>query len=132
MRRFASVVLALVALLAGVVYAQGVRATIVGRVVDESGGVIPGAQVSITNDGTNETRIAQTDSDGNYVIPELVPGQYTLTVEIPGFKKELRRGITLETSMRARMDVKLKVGEVSETVEVSSEAPLIQSGTMAL
>jgi hypothetical protein len=113
-------------------YAQGVRATILGRVSDESGAVVPGAQVTITNVGTNEGRTTQTDSGGGYVIPQLLPGEYTLAVEITGFKKEIRKGIVLETGQEARLDVALKVGNVSETIEVTAESPLIQSENMAI
>src|SRR5262245_48254382 len=118
--------------LGSVLYAQGVRATILGRVSDESGAVVPGAQVTITNVGTNEARTTQTETGGGYVIPQLLPGEYMLAVEITGFKKEIRKGIVLETGQEARLDVVLKVGNVSETIEVTAESPLIQSENMAI
>ncbi len=113
-------------------YGQGTRATVTGRVADESGAVVPGAKVTITNVGTNEARATQTDSTGDYVVPQLLPGEYTIAVELTGFKKEVRRGIVLETGHQARIDITLKVGNVAETVDVTSEAPLIQSENMAL
>jgi hypothetical protein len=112
--------------------AQGVRASLLGHVTDESGAAVPGAQVTITNAGTNETRTTETDASGNYVVPQLLPGEYTLSVELTGFKKEIRKGIVLETGQEARIDVSLKVGSVAETIEVSAESPLIQSESMAI
>src|SRR5206468_13097127 len=61
--------------------AQGVRATIVGRVTDDTGAVVPGANITITNTGTNESRSVIANENGEYAIPQLAPGQYTLTVE---------------------------------------------------
>src|SRR5262249_22248817 len=77
-------------------------------------------------------RTGESDATGNYVIPQLMPGEYVLSVEITGFKKEIRRGIVLETGQQARIDVTLRVGNVAETIEVSAESPLIQSESMAL
>ncbi len=134
MKRYAAVFLLLAGMLlyASSLSGQGVRATITGQVVDESGAVVPGASVTITNDGTNESRATQTDSSGNYVIPQLLPGEYSLMVEMKGFRKEVHRGIALETNQQARLDITLKVGNVTESVEVTAEAPLVQSENMAL
>jgi hypothetical protein len=119
-------------LFAVALYGQGVRATILGRVMDESGAVLPGATVTITNVGTNEARSTLTELSGDYVIPQLLPGEYRLTAEMTGFKKEVRHGIVLETGQQARLDITLKVGDVTETIDVTSEAPLVQSENMAL
>ena len=108
------------------------RASLTGRVSDESGAVIPGAKITLVNLGTNDTRAFQADASGVYAFPQLAPGEYSLTVEVTGFKKEVRRGIALETGQDARIDLTLKVGNVNETVDVTSEAPLIQSENMAM
>src|SRR5215467_1808686 len=105
--------------------AQGVRATIVGRVADDTGAVVPGAKITITNVGTNESRSAVANDNGEYAIPQLSPGQYTLTVEYAGFNTVVRSGIVLETNQEARFDVVLKVGTITEEVEVSAAAPLV-------
>lgn len=112
--------------------AQGVRATLVGHVMDESGAAVPSATVTITNTGTNQSRVVPTDGSGNYVIPQLLPGDYVLTVEATGFRKEIHRGLVLETGQEARLDITLKLGTVAEVVEVSAEAPLIQSENMSI
>src|SRR5262245_33651800 len=90
--------------------AQGVRATIVGRVTDDTGAVIPGANITVTNIGTNESRSVIANDNGEYAIPQIAPGQYTLTAEFTGFNKVVRSGIVLETGQQVRLDVILKVG----------------------
>ncbi|MBM3810845.1 MAG: TonB-dependent receptor [Acidimicrobiia bacterium] len=108
-------------------FAQGVRANLVGRITDESGAVVQGVKVSATNAGTNETRTMSVGEAGEFSFPQLLPGQYTLTAEQTGFRKEVIRGILLETGQSARIDVILKVGSVTETVEVTAATPLISS-----
>src|SRR2546426_12200845 len=117
---------------ASILAAQGVRATIVGRVTDDSGAVVPGANITITNIGTNESRSVVVNDSGEYAIPQLAPGQYTLTAEYTGFNKAVRSGIVLETNQQARLDVVLKVGALAEEVEVSAAAPLVTTENAAL
>src|SRR5690349_21734162 len=105
--------------------AQGFRATVVGRVTDDTGAVLPGAMITITNVGTNESRTVIVNDSGEYTIPQLAPGQYTLMAEYTGFNKVVRSGIVLETNQQARFDVVLKVGGITEEVEVSAAAPLV-------
>src|SRR5437867_6567481 len=105
--------------------AQGVRATIVGRITDDTGAVVPGAKITVTNIGTNESRSVIVNDNGEYSIPQLAPGQYTLTAEYAGFNKVVRSGIVLETNQQARFDISLKVGAVTEEVQVSAAAPLV-------
>src|SRR5881628_1456778 len=114
------------------VTAQGVRATVVGRVTDESGAVVPGAKITITNVGTNESRDVIVNDNGEYAIPQLAPGQYTLTAEFAGFNKVVRSGIVLETNQQARFDITLKVGGITEEVQVSAAAPLVTTESATL
>src|SRR5947209_4378745 len=114
------------------VTAQGVRATVVGRVTDETGAVVPGAKITITNVGTNDSRSVIVNDSGEYAMPQLAPGQYTVTAEYAGFNKVVRSGIVLETGQQARIDIALKVGTVSEEVEVSAAAPLVTTENAAL
>src|SRR2546422_3170907 len=107
------------------VTAQGVRATVVGRVTDETGAVVPGAKITITNVGTNDSRSVIVNDSGEYAMPQLAPGQYTVIAEYAGFNKVVRSGIVLETGQQARIDIALKVGTVSEEVEVSAAAPIV-------
>jgi hypothetical protein len=108
------------------VFAQGIRATVTGRITDPSGAVVPNATVSITNTGTNETRRVQTNEEGEYTIPQLPPGEYSLTVEQSGFKKLVQR-FTLETGQGARVDLQLQTGAVTEQVEITAVTPVVSS-----
>src|SRR5207249_8820836 len=112
-------------LVVSILGAQGFRATVVGRVTDDTGAVVPGAMITITNTGTNESRTVIANDSGEYAIPQLAPGQYTLTAEYTGFNKVVRSGIVLETNQQARFDVVLKVGGITEEVQVSAAAQLV-------
>jgi hypothetical protein len=100
---------------------------LVGRITDESSAVIPRAKITLVNTGTSETRTTLAGDNGEFTLPQLPPGEYSLTVEMAGFNKEVRRGIVLETGQDGRLDVVLKVGSVTEEVVVSGSAPLISS-----
>jgi hypothetical protein len=104
-------------------------ATIVGNVSDSSGAVIPGAKISIVNKDTNFQFEGQTNQDGYYYVPNLRPGVYSVTVEAPGFKKYVRDGVELRTNDSPRIDIKLDVGTLAETVEVLGAAPLLETET---
>jgi hypothetical protein len=104
--------------------AQGIRATVTGRVTDASGAVVPNAKVTVTNSGTNEMRTVTTNDEGEYTIPQLPPGDYALTAEQAGFKKLVQR-FTLETGQGARVDLTLQAGAVTEQVEVTAVTPVI-------
>lgn len=112
---------------AGMAMAQGIRATLVGRVADESGAVVPRTRITVANTATNESRIVMTNETGDFVIPQLSPGEYMLTADAAGFSKEVRRGVLLETGQEARLDITLKVGTVTGEVQVSAAAPLVSS-----
>src|SRR5215510_6636726 len=112
-------------------FAQGIRATVTGRVIDSSGAVVPKAKVTITNTGTNETRSVEAGEEGDYTIPQLPPGDYALTVEQLGFKKAVQR-FTLETGQSARVDIALVAGAVTEQVEVTAVTPVVSAEDAAL
>jgi len=103
------------------------RATITGIVSDPSGTVIAGATVRLHNDNTGlDTTLASNDS-GAYTSPLLVLGTYTITVEHPGFKSAVRSSLTLAGGQEYRVDMKLELGTVSEKVEVSAEAQMVNT-----
>ena len=112
---------------ASIAAAQEFRATVRGQVLDSSKGALPGATVSITNTETGEVATATTNTEGNYTLPFLRPGQYTLTVELSGFQKHTRSGMTLAVNETATINVALAVGGVSEEVTVSGESPLLET-----
>jgi hypothetical protein len=118
---------AIVLMLTGVAAAQEFRATVKGQVVDSSQGALPGATVTIRNQETNEVATAVTNNDGNYTIPFLRPGLYTLTVEMSGFQKYSRTDMRLEVSQVAVVNAQLGVGNLTESVNVSADAPLLET-----
>ncbi|HEY3939601.1 MAG TPA: TonB-dependent receptor [Bryobacteraceae bacterium] len=113
-------------------FAQAVNATLVGTVTDSSGGVIVNAKVTVTETNTNVSRSGQTNESGNYVFPDLPPGLYSVTVEQPGFKREVRSNIEVLVNTNPRVDVQLQPGAISESVEVTAAPPALQTDTAAI
>jgi hypothetical protein len=114
-------------LLASSVFAQRDLATLVGTVTDPSGAGVPGAKVIITETATGLRYEAATSQGGEYVRPALKPGTYDIEVESTGFKKSLRRGIILTAGDRTGIDFTMEVGEVTTSVEVAAEVPVLQT-----
>ena len=106
-------------------YAQTSTARLLGTITDQSGATIPGAVVSARNTATGFERRANADSTGEYSIPLLPIGDYTITAEAPGFKTSTTSGLTLQVNQEARLDLKLSVGAASESVVVTATAPLL-------
>lgn len=113
----------------GVLSAQTSLGTIVGTVTDDSGAAIPNVAVQITNEGTAATRQATTDASGNYTFPSLPSGIYTVQAELKGFRTEIDNGIKLDVNQTLRVDMSLKVGDVTERVEVSATTTQLQTDT---
>ncbi len=114
-------------LLASYAGAQSFTGRIVGTVTDTTGGVIAGAQVKAIDAGTNRTVLATTNADGNYGFNELPRGEYSVEVSSQGFKNSVRKGIQLAIGQQARVDVRLEVGNVAESVEVIADASLLET-----
>jgi hypothetical protein len=114
------------------VYAQVPGATLSGTVSDESGAAIPNAQVSIKNVATGEVRASAADTVGFYAAPNLLPGRYDITVAAPGFSTQVRSGITLTVGAQQVLNISMKVGETTQTVVVTGEAPGVQLATATL
>jgi hypothetical protein len=114
------------------VYAQVGTAELSGTVSDPSGAAVGNAKVTAVNAATSLERSTTTDNSGNYIIQLIPPGDYILNVEASGFRKSSQRGITLQVNQQAKIDVTLQVGQVTETVEVTAAAPLIQSEASSL
>ena len=106
--------------------------TLFGTVTDKSGAVVPGAQVTATDIGTNFTRTTQTNSTGEYRMEFLPIGQYKVEVTAQGFKKFEQTGLTLEVNVVARADAPLDVGASSEVVEVTGDAPMVNTDNASL
>jgi hypothetical protein len=112
---------------AGPLRAQSFYGSILGTVTDQSGAIVPGAQVTATNIGTNEKREIATDAAGTYSIVNLVPANYKLEVEKGGFKRFTRQPVTVQVGGQVRIDVAMQVGSATETVQVTSMTPLLQT-----
>lgn len=117
------------AVFAGAMYGQTttIQGSIVGTVTDATGAAIQGAAVDVTNVRTNITERARTNQDGFYRVERLFQGTYTLSIEHPNFKKRVREGLTLVSEQTLRVDGRLEVGSVTERVEVTAEAGLIET-----
>ncbi len=103
-----------------------------GNVVDSSGGVVPGATVKVTNVGTNLAKTAVADERGRFVVTDLPPATYEVSAELTGFKKFVQGGILLRVADSLEILIKLEVGNLSETVNVTSETPLLNTTTSSL
>lgn len=117
---------------AGLVSGQIGGGSIVGSVTDASGASVAGVQISARNLDTNVVRQTRTNSQGYYEFPLLPAGAYQLEAEAAGFQRTMSQNLELHTGSRPRVDLQLKVGAVSETVEVKATAPLLNSTTAEL
>lgn len=118
---------ALLLAMAGGVSAQEFRATVKGQVVDSSQAALPGATVTVRNQETGEVATATTNREGNYTVPFLRPGLYSVSVEMTGFQKYNRTDMRLEVSQVALINAQLGIGGLTESVNVSAEAPLLEN-----
>jgi hypothetical protein len=124
---------AMFACLSSPLVAQTFFGSIVGTVTDSSGAVVPSATVTVTNIGTNEKHAAQTDAAGNYRFVSLLPANYKVEVEAANFKRFSRSPIAVQVGATARVDSALEVGAATEVVQVTTQAPLLntESGSMS-
>jgi hypothetical protein len=121
------ILLLLAAVTAVAGWSQVVSATVLGAVTDSSGAVVSGAKVTLTEANTNLSRTGQTNESGNFVFPDVPPGNYLVTVEMAGFKKEERKDIALQVNTTQRVDIQLQPGAITETVEVTGAPPVLQT-----
>ncbi|HEX4949494.1 MAG TPA: carboxypeptidase-like regulatory domain-containing protein [Blastocatellia bacterium] len=130
MKLFPSLLFAFVSLCwAGVGYAQESRAVVLGRVTDASGAGVPGAKVMAQSLDTGITTSSVANEAGGYQINYLQPGPYKITVEATGFKKIARDSIDVRVGDRLALDFTLEVGSLSDTVSITSEAPLLDTSS---
>ena len=120
------------ALLATAVFAQTPTAEIGGQVTDASGALMANVAVVATNAATNAKRTSLTNEEGRYALSALPPGMYSVRAELAGFQAQLRSGVELQVGQIARIDIQMKVGNVSETVEVTAGAPVLQTESTEL
>ncbi len=120
-------ILALASLFAVQSAAQTATGDITGRVLDANGAVVPNAKVTVRNAGTGIARTATANEDGEYTVTQLPPGNYEVAVEAAGFSKVLVKDVQLLVGTRQTLNVELKAGAVTETVEVTAEGALIET-----
>jgi len=116
----------------GASLAQTVAGVITGTITDPSGAVVPNATVTITNAGTNASQSATTGSDGSYRFSLVPPGTYTLDVKAANFAEVRASGLVVEASQTVPFSVKLELAKASAIIEVTSQAPLVQTATSDL
>ena len=122
----ASRTLLLLLMAASTVLAQS-QSRLTGTVTDNSGAVIPGAPITITNVDTGVSQTVGTNENGDFVIPYINPGNYEVSVEYSGFKTFNQSGITIETGATRTLQIEMQVGDVTEVVTVEADVPLLES-----
>src|ERR1044071_9374930 len=116
-----------VILLAAPAMSQSFYGSLIAVVKDAQGGIIPGANVVLVNTATTERREGVSGADGTYQFVNLVPGTYRLEVELTGFQRYVRDGIQVNVQSTPRVDAALQLGNISETIQVTGAAPLLQT-----
>src|SRR5215472_19327841 len=130
MRRFLFAFICSLILLTGrSASAQVLYGSAVGKVEDQSGEAVPSATVTLVNRAMDQTRETKTGTDGRYSIVNLLPGNYELNVESPGFRKFIQTGVEITINTVNRLDVKLEIGLVTEQITVSGSATMLQTDT---
>jgi hypothetical protein len=112
--------------------AQAVTGTILGTVTDSTGGTVAGAKVTITNQNTGLTRTVTSDASGEYTVPQIPTGTYTILAEMTGFKATALSNVEVGVDQRVRIDVKLEVGQMTESVTIEATTPLLQTSSSEL
>ncbi|HEX4164785.1 MAG TPA: carboxypeptidase regulatory-like domain-containing protein [Bryobacteraceae bacterium] len=116
----------------GSIFAQSDVGTITGFVKDQSGAVVPNAQVTIKSEATNEAHTVTTDAGGHYTVPNLIPGSYTMLAESKGFKQFISTNNKLQANSTIDIDASLALGQATETVQVSASAEVLQTESGAV
>src|ERR1700674_4967580 len=113
-------------------HAQVAGATLSGTVMDQSGGLVPQAVISIKNIATDITRTSTTSTAGFYSAPNLLPGTYEIRAAAQGFSSQVQTGIKLTVGEQQVLNFTLQVGQTSQTIEVTTEAPTVQLGSSSI
>src|SRR5437764_767200 len=107
--------------------AQGTAGRVIGRVADPSGALLTGVKVTLVNEATNVSRDTKTNESGDYDFIEVPVGTYRLEFDLTGFKKNVRRGVNLDINQVVTLNTTMQVGATQEVVDVTSEAPLVET-----
>jgi hypothetical protein len=104
-------------------------ATLVGNITDSSGAVMAGARIRVVNTNTAFVSETVSSAEGSYYVPNLIPGDYRITVEASGFKAHVRDGVTLRIDETPRIDIRMEVGNITDSVKVTASTPLLETET---
>jgi len=124
--------IAVVALTAGMAWAQAGTGSLHGTIVDAQGAALPGVTVSATSLGTGAVRTTVTDGSGAYQLLALPPGDYQVKFELSGFRTAVHEKVTLQVDVSSKLDVPLEIGSLSETVNVTGEVAPINTTDASL
>lgn len=129
-----TVVALMVAVIVGLPTAAWSQATgqLAGTVTDESGSVLPGVTITITNTATNQSRSLTTGDDGYFSAPLLAPGDYNVTASLDGFSTLTREGVRVSAAETARINLQLAIGEITEAITVSGDASFIETSNATM
>jgi len=119
-------------LLSSLLSAQGTGGRVLGRIGDPTGAVLAGVKVIATNDATGVARESASNDSGDYVFPDLPVGTYTISFDLTGFKKAVRHAIALDVNQVITLNMTMQLGEQKEVVDVTSEAPLVDTSSTQL
>ena len=114
------------------VLAQTATAELSGNVTDSTGAAVANAKITATNPATGFSREVSTNQSGAYVFTILQPGVYNLAAEAPGFRKTLQNNVELQVNQRAEINIQMQLGQLTETVEVTGAAPLLEAESSTL
>lgn len=123
--------LLVIALLATAAHAQSDRGTLTGTVTDQTGAVVPNAQVTVVNPATAAQVKTISTETGNYTVPNLQAGLYDVTVELQGFRKHEQKGVRIQVAQISRLDIEMAVGSTAESVSVTADVPLLRTESAA-
>ena len=130
--RFAVCLAAVSLLVPTLLSAQGTSGRIVGRVSDAAGAVLPNVKVTLVNEGTSVSRDGKTNDNGDYDFVQVPVGTYRLEFDLTGFKKNVRRGVSLDINQVITLNMTMQVGATQEVVDVTAEAPLVETTSTQL
>jgi hypothetical protein len=124
-----SFIAALAASLSGAVWAQSFLGGVRGQVLDQVGAAMANTKVSLVDEGTGVTRTTLSSSEGEFVFSQVVPATYTVIAEAPGFKRFERKGVIVATQQFLTLDLRLELGQVTESVQVTEDVPLLETAS---
>ena len=133
MRKSYIAVVLLLLLSVGRLYGQaGATGTILGTITDSTGAVLPNVKITVTNTATNVETRAETSSAGDFYIPSLISGTYSVIAEAPNFQRSKSDSFVLTVNQKARIDMVLKPGQVTETTEVTAQSVSLDTDSASL